>query len=1233
MVYRVFVEKKPGLDNEARALFEDAKYLLGIEGLEKVRLFNRYDAEGLTEELFGYAKRTVFSEPQLDTVSDRLPEDGDFVFAVEYLPGQFDQRADSAAQCIQIISQGDRPKIATAKVYVLYGSLSEHDVSEIKKYVINPVEAREAGFDLPETLQTEFSVPDSVKTLDGFRMLDRGGLEGFVREYGLAMDADDIEFCQAYFRSENRDPTITEIRMIDTYWSDHCRHTTFLTEIDEAEFDDPEAEDAWREYLRTREALGRKKPVCLMDIATIAVKKLRAEGKLEKLDESEEINACTVKIDVTVDGKKEPWLLLFKNETHNHPTEIEPFGGAATCIGGAIRDPLSGRSYVYAAMRVTGAADPTRPISETIEGKLPQRKLVTTAANGYSSYGNQIGLATGIVDEIYHPGYVAKRMEIGAVIAAAPAENVRRERPVPGDVVILLGGSTGRDGIGGATGSSKSHNVHSVETCGAEVQKGNAPEERKLQRLFRNPEASRLIKRCNDFGAGGVSVAIGELADGLRIDLNAVPKKYEGLDGTELAISESQERMAVVVAAPDEERFLELAASENLQAVKVAEVAAEPRLVMSWNGKDIVDISREFLNSNGAEKHTKAKVKEAERFSPAIPDSFTDGMRSLAGNLNICSKRGLSERFDSTIGAGTVLMPFGGRYQLTPIQAMVHKISSEKGHTDDCSVMSWGYNPFITEKSPYRGAYLAVVESVSKLIAAGAEFRDVYLSFQEYFEKLGRSPERWGKPLSALLGAFRAQTDLGIGAIGGKDSMSGSFEDIDVPPTLVSFAVTVSDVGNIISPEFKQAGNRVVLISPEYRADGLPDPGSLKQVYEQVHGYIRSGRIISCYTPCSGGVAEALMKMCFGNMKGISIDGGFTKEELFGYSYGSFVAELAEGSGMTGKLIGVTSEDGAISYGSEKLCLRTLLEEYEDRLEGVYSCNIPTPERTIRNFSSTKANALPAPAVRSARPRILIPVFPGTNCEYDSAKAVADAGAEPSVFVIRNLTSDDIKRSVEEFSKELAFAHAVFIPGGFSGGDEPDGSGKFITAFFRNAAVREGVSDLLDLRGGLMCGICNGFQALIKLGLVPYGRIIDTDENCPTLTFNTIARHQSKIVRTRIASNMSPWLSLTEVGDIYSVPISHGEGRFFAPDGLIQSLERNGQIATQYVDLDGNATYDVRFNPNGSAYAIEGITSPDGRVFGKMGHSERTGPGLYKNVPGNYDIRMFESAVKYFRIY
>ncbi len=1233
MVYRVFVEKKPGLDNEARALFEDAKYLLGIEGLEKVRLFNRYDAEGLTEELFGYAKRTVFSEPQLDTVSDRLPEDGDFVFAVEYLPGQFDQRADSAAQCIQIISQGDRPKIATAKVYVLYGSLSEHDVSEIKKYVINPVEAREAGFGLPETLQTEFSVPDSVKTIDGFRMLDRGGLEGFVREYGLAMDADDIEFCQAYFRSENRDPTITEIRMIDTYWSDHCRHTTFLTEIDEAEFADPEAEDAWREYLRTREALGRKKPVCLMDIATIAVKKLRAEGKLEKLDESEEINACTVKIDVTVDGKKEPWLLLFKNETHNHPTEIEPFGGAATCIGGAIRDPLSGRSYVYAAMRVTGAADPTRPISETIEGKLPQRKLVTTAANGYSSYGNQIGLATGIVDEIYHPGYVAKRMEIGAVIAAAPAENVRRERPVPGDVVILLGGSTGRDGIGGATGSSKSHNVHSVETCGAEVQKGNAPEERKLQRLFRNPEASRLIKRCNDFGAGGVSVAIGELADGLRIDLNAVPKKYEGLDGTELAISESQERMAVVVAAPDEERFLELAASENLQAVKVAEVAAEPRLVMSWNGKDIVDISREFLNSNGAEKHTKAKVKKAERFSPAIPDSFTDGMRSLAGDLNICSKRGLSERFDSTIGAGTVLMPFGGRYQLTPIQAMVHKISSEKGHTDDCSVMSWGYNPFITEKSPYRGAYLAVVESVSKLIAAGAEFRDVYLSFQEYFEKLGRSPERWGKPLSALLGAFRAQTDLGIGAIGGKDSMSGSFEDIDVPPTLVSFAVTASDVGNIISPEFKQAGNRVVLISPEYRADGLPDPGSLKQVYEQVHGYIRSGRIISCYTPCSGGVAEALMKMCFGNMKGIRIDGGFTKEELFGYSYGSFVAELAEDSGMTGKLIGVTSEDGAISYGSEKLCLRTLLEEYEDRLEGVYSCNIPTPERTIRNFSSTKANALPAPAVRSARPRILIPVFPGTNCEYDSAKAVADAGAEPSVFVIRNLTSDDIKRSVEEFSKELAFAHAVFIPGGFSGGDEPDGSGKFITAFFRNAAVREGVSDLLDLRGGLMCGICNGFQALIKLGLVPYGRIIDTDENCPTLTFNTIARHQSKIVRTRIASNMSPWLSLTEVGDIYSVPISHGEGRFFAPDGLIQSLERNGQIATQYVDLDGDATYDVRFNPNGSAYAIEGITSPDGRVFGKMGHSERTGPGLYKNVPGNYDIRMFESAVKYFRIY
>ena len=887
-------------------------------------------------------------------------------------------------------------------------------------------------------------------------------------------------------------------------------------------------------------------------------------------------------------------------------------------------------------MRVTGAADPTRPISETIEGKLPQRKIVTTAANGYSSYGNQIGLATGIVDEIYHPGYVAKRMEIGAVIAAAPAKNVRRERPVPGDVVILLGGSTGRDGIGGATGSSKSHNVHSVETCGAEVQKGNAPEERKLQRLFRNPEASRLIKRCNDFGAGGVSVAIGELADGLKIDLNAVPKKYEGLDGTELAISESQERMAVVVSAEDEDAFLRLAAAENLQACRVAVVDAEPRLVMNWNGRDIVNISREFLNSNGAEKHTSAKVTKPVCMTSEIPSDFAGGMLSLARDLNVCSKRGLSERFDSTIGAGTVLMPFGGRYQLTPIQAMAHKISSEKCDTDDCSVMAWGYNPYITEKSPYHGAYLAVVESVSKLIASGAGFKDVYLTFQEYFDKLGRSPERWGKPLAALLGAFRAQTELGIGAIGGKDSMSGSFEDIDVPPTLVSFAVTTSKTGCIISPEFKEAGHRVVMICPEYKEGGLPEPGSLKDTYRYVHEEILKGHIVSCYTPCFGGVAEAVMKMCFGNMIGLSVDAGVSLEEMFRCAYGSFIAELSAGTAVEGRLIGVTTEEPVITYADEKVELDTLLRDYEDRLEGVYSCNIPSPADEPCDLSARENEpdgTLPAPAVRSAKPKFLIPVFPGTNCEYDSAKAVEEAGAEASVFVIKNLTPDDIRQSVERFAEELESSHAVFIPGGFSGGDEPDGSGKFITAFFRNAAVKEGVTDLLDLRGGLMCGICNGFQALIKLGLVPYGKIIDTDADCPTLTFNTIARHQSKIVRTRVVSNRSPWLSLAEEGGIYSVPISHGEGRFLGSDELIRSLAENGQIATRYVDLLGHATYDVRYNPNGSAYAIEGITSPDGRVFGKMGHSERTGRGLYKNVPGNYDIRMFESAVRYFRIY
>ncbi len=1228
MVYRVFVEKKPGLDNEARALLNDARSLLGITGLARVRLFNRYDAENISGELFSYAIRTVFSEPQLDMASADIDCEGAAVFAVEYLPGQFDQRADSAAQCIQILSQGERPLIRSAKVYALYGELSEADVREIKKYVINPVEAREAALSLPETLRTDYAIPTEVATLEGFNSLDRAELEAFVRDYGLAMDADDIAFCQDYFRTENREPTITEIRVLDTYWSDHCRHTTFNTVIDGVKFEDALLEKAYQDYLSTREALGRTKPVCLMDLGTIAAKALKKAGKLPKLDESEEINACTVKIDVTVDGVTEPWLLLFKNETHNHPTEIEPFGGAATCIGGAIRDPLSGRAYVYGAMRVTGAADPLKPVSETIPGKLPQRKLVTTAAAGYSSYGNQIGLATGIVDELYHPGYAAKRMEIGAVIAAAPAENVRREVPAPGDVVILLGGSTGRDGIGGATGSSKAHNAHSVETCGAEVQKGNAPEERKLQRLFRSREACRLIKRCNDFGAGGVSVAIGELADGLVIDLNAVPKKYEGLDGTELAISESQERMAVVVEAKDVERFLALAKAENLQACPVATVQSEPRLVMRWNGKTIVDLSRAFLDTNGASKHVSAVSAAPEDYTKRVSGGFSENLRRMAADLNCCSRRGLSERFDSTIGAGSVLMPFGGKHQLTPVQAMVQKISVEKKHTEDCSLMAWGYNPFITEKSPYHGAYLAVVESVCKLIATGAAFSDVYLSFQEYFERLGKDPLRWGKPLAALLGAFEAQMGLGVAAIGGKDSMSGSFEELHVPPTLCSFAVTTAKTSDIVSPEFKAAGHKLIRIAPETDENGLPKADSLLKVFSEVTALLRSGRAYACYTPGMGGIAEAVMKMAFGNALGFRFDKTLSLERLFGYDYGAFLLEVDES--VPGACIGTVTDDGAFTRGAESVRADEVLSLYENKLESVYACNIPTAASAPETFSFA-ASGRPAPAIKCVKPRVLIPAFPGTNCEYDSAKAVSDAGAEPEIFVINNLSADGIARSVEGFAARLRESQIVFLPGGFSGGDEPDGSGKFITAFFRAQAVKEGVTELLEKRDGLMCGICNGFQALIKLGLVPYGRIIDTDESCPTLTFNTIARHQSRIVRTRVASNKSPWLALTEVGEVYNVPISHGEGKFLASEESIRQLAANGQIATQYVDLSGKATMDVRFNPNGSLCAIEGITSPDGRVFGKMGHSERIGSNLYKNVPGNYDIRMFEAAVRYFR--
>lgn len=1243
MVYRIFVEKKPGLDHEAKKLLSDIHGLLQIEAVTDVRMANRYDVENIEKELFDYAQNTVFAEPQLDVVTEDFAgaaEGAKAVFATEYLPGQYDQRADSAAQCIQIISQGDRPTVRTAKVYAIYGDVTDEELAAIKKYVINPVESREAALEMPQSLEMEYEIPTEVETIEGFTKLDEAGLEDFVKKYGLAMDAADAAFCQKYFQEEHRDPTITEIRMIDTYWSDHCRHTTFNTTIDKVTFEDPMLEKAWQRYLDARTELNRTKPINMMDIGTIAAKVLKKEGKMPKIDESEEINACTVKIKVDVEGEEQDWLLLFKNETHNHPTEIEPFGGAATCVGGAIRDPLSGRSYVYAAMRVTGAADPLKPVSETLEGKLPQRTIVTTAAAGYSSYGNQIGLTTGMVDELYHDGYAAKRMEIGAVVGAAPAENVRRERPEPGDVIILLGGKTGRDGCGGATGSSKSHTMESLETCGAEVQKGNAPEERKLQRLFRNKEASILIKRCNDFGAGGVSVAIGELADGLLIDLNKVPKKYEGLDGTELAISESQERMAVVVAAEDEAKFMELAASENLEATRVAVVTEEPRLVLTWNGKNIVDISRAFLDTNGAEKHVEVVAAAPADWTKDTSADFKAQYEALASDLNVCSKRGLSERFDSTIGHGTVLMPFGGKKQKTPIQAMVHKIPVEGKDTTTCSMMSWGYNPYIAEKSPYHSAYLAVVESVSKLIATGAKFEDVYLTFQEYFEKLGKDADRWGKPVSALLGALKAQLGLGVAAIGGKDSMSGTFEQLTVPPTLVSFAVTDEHVDHIISPEFKAAGHKVYLLKPVLDEEGLPTAESLVKRYDQVFALTSNGKTVSAWTPAFGGVAEGILKMAIGNEIGFRYEAGLDNDEIFGYNYGAFILEMAEGAEndemipADAILLGETTADYAIARGEEVMCLCELEKAYEDKLEPVFTCNLEMPGKKIETFTyncKEEERKIYAPALKTAKPKVLIPAFPGTNCEYDTAMAMEKAGAEAEIFVVRNLTSDAVAQSVENFAAKLKDAQMVFIPGGFSGGDEPDGSGKFITAFFRNEQIKEGVTNLLDNRDGLMAGICNGFQALIKLGLVPYGKIIDTDADCPTLTYNTIARHQSKLVRTRIASNKSPWLAATKPGEIYTVAISHGEGRFLANEDVVRQLAANGQIATQYVDFEGNPTDEIQFNPNDSVYAIEGITSPDGRVFGKMGHSERIGYGLYKNIIGEFDMKMFESAVKYFK--
>ncbi len=1236
-VFRIYVEKKKPYAVEAKGLLSDIKTALQLDELTGLRIINRYDVEGISQQDFKLAVPTIFSEPPVDTVSYDLPKfKRDRVFAVEYLPGQFDQRADSCEQCIQLLTQGERPQVRSAKIYILEGELSGEQFEEVKGYVINPVESREASLALYDTLDIKYKIPTSVEILTGFIELDEAGLAAFVDEYALAMDLDDIKFCQRYFReTEKRDPSITEIRMVDTYWSDHCRHTTFLTNIEKVTIHSDYIKKTFDDYVLTREELykGRTdKPMTLMDLATIAAKRLKREGLLKDLDESEEINACSVKIDVEVEGKTEKWLLMFKNETHNHPTEIEPFGGAATCLGGAIRDPLSGRSYVYQAMRVTGASNPLVPVEETIPGKLPQRKITVGAAQGYSSYGNQIGLATGQVAEVYHPGYVAKRLEIGAVVGAAPVENVVRERPAASDVVILLGGKTGRDGCGGATGSSKSHTLESLENCGAEVQKGNPPEERKLQRLFRNPEATRLIKRCNDFGAGGVSVAIGELADGLLIDLDAVPKKYSGLDGTELAISESQERMAVVVAKEDENRFVELAAAENLLATKVAIVTEEPRLRMVWNGVTIVDLSREFLNSNGASKHTDIEI-EAPSLKPVHEYANTlDSWKRLLSELNVCSQKGLVERFDSTIGASTVLMPYGGILQTTPVQAMAAKIPVLRGETNTASLMAWGFNPDLSAQSPYHGAVYAVVESIARVVAAGGSRKQCWLTFQEYFERTKSDPARWGKPLSALLGAYSAQTKLGIGAIGGKDSMSGSFEEIDVPPTLVSFAVSVADAGMVLSPEFKQAGNQVVLLLPEYDQNGLPDFESVKQVFDTVEELIRSGRAKSAWALGYGGVAEGIAKMCFGNNLGFQFTAPLSDELLFNPVYGGFVLELDGGYCPTESLqvFGVISQNPIIRINQEEtVSVEELSRLTESVMEPVYPLNIETEQGSREAFRYQSAERI-SPAVKAAKPKVLIPVFPGTNCEYDTARAFERVGAEPEVFVIRNLSSSQIQESLDEFVKKVNAAQIIMIPGGFSGGDEPEGSAKFITSFFRNPRLKDAVHELLKQRDGLMLGICNGFQALIKLGLVPYGEIVDLTDHSPTLTFNSIGRHQSMMVNTRICSNKSPWLMHTHVGDVHSIAISHGEGRFVVDEELVRSMAENGQIATQYIDLEGKPTYNVRFNPNSSVHAIEGITSPDGRVFGKMGHSERVGSHVCKNVPGVKDQLIFKAGVDYF---
>ena len=1249
-VRRVYVEKKPAFAVKAKELKHEIKHYLGISTVTAVRELIRYDVENISDEVFEKACKTVFAEPPVDDLYLEKFDvaEGARVFSVEFLPGQFDQRADSAVQCVQFLDENAAPIIRSATTYVIEGTVTDAEFEAIKHHCINPVDSRETGLEKPETLVTVFPDPEDVKIFDGFKDMAEADLKELYASLNLAMTFKDFQHIQNYFRNEEkRDPSMTEIRVLDTYWSDHCRHTTFSTELTSVKFDEGDyktpIEKTYKEYLDAHKDMykGRDdKFVCLMDLALMAMKKLKAEGKLADQEESDEINACSIVVPVDVDGKEEEWLINFKNETHNHPTEIEPFGGAATCLGGAIRDPLSGRTYVYQAMRVTGAADPTVSVKETLKGKLPQKKLVRSAAHGYSSYGNQIGLATGAVKEIYHPDYVAKRMEIGAVMGAAPRRAVIRENSDPGDIIILLGGRTGRDGIGGATGSSKVHTEASIEVCGAEVQKGNAPTERKIQRMFRREEVSHIIKKCNDFGAGGVSVAIGELAPGLQIDLDKVPKKYAGLDGTEIAISESQERMAVVVDPKDVDTFLKFANEENLEAIPVAVVTEEPRLVLNWRGKEIVNISRAFLDTNGAHQETSVEVeipsKDGNLFEerPDVTDVKKKWMDTLA-DLNVCSQKGLVEMFDGSIGAGSVFMPHGGKYQLTETQSMVAKVPVQNGKTETVTMMSYGFDPYLSSWSPYHGASYAVTESVAKIVATGGDYKKIRFTFQEYFRRMTEDPKRWSQPFSALLGAYAAQIGFGLPSIGGKDSMSGTFNDIDVPPTLVSFAVDVAKVKDVITPELKKAGSKLVWLRAPKDSYDLPDYPALMEQYDKLHQDIQAGRVISAYALDRHGIAAAVSKMAFGNGMGVKIEHNLDPRDFFAPAFGDIICEVPDGKvgelAITYTVIGEVTDNAKFTYGDTEITLKEALSTWEGTLENVFKTAAGTEDVKADDGSLYKADSIYVCKHKVAKPRVFIPVFPGTNCEYDSAKAFERAGADTIVKVFKNLTAEDIRDSVDEFVKAIDKSQIIMFPGGFSAGDEPEGSAKFFATAFRNAKMTEAVEKLINERDGLALGICNGFQALIKLGLVPYGEIRQQDAQSPTLTYNTINRHISKMVYTKVVSNKSPWLAQAKLGQTYCNPASHGEGRFVAPKEWLDKLFENGQVATQYVDLDGNVSMDEEWNVNGSYMSIEGITSPDGRILGKMAHSERRGESVAINIYGEQDMKIFESGVKYFK--